>query len=138
MPFRSISAAPISVRRRISWCERHLLEHAFQHGVVRMVMRVDEAGHDQLAAGLDDFDARPRRDVGRNALDLAVVDEQVRDRGLVDVAVVVVDPSAADQKAGLSGCGHSLFSSHGGHHPITGRGFAMRLRAVSGGTCLAL
>ena len=37
--------------------EGHFLEQALRHHVMRMVVRVDEARHDELAGGIDDLDA---------------------------------------------------------------------------------
>ena len=37
--------------------EGHFLEQALRHHVMRMIMGVDEPRHDELARGIDDFDA---------------------------------------------------------------------------------
>ena len=69
-------------------------------------MRVDQPRNDELARRLDDLDAIGRRDRGRDPLDGLTIDEKIGDCRLMDVAVMVVDASAADQillGAGLRG-----------------------------------
>jgi len=61
-----------------------------------MIVRVDEPRDHELAGGLDDLDPVVGRDVRRDPLDDGAADQEVGGCGLVDVAVVVVDPSAAD------------------------------------------
>ena len=110
MPQRSDSSAPTRVRARSSsllrFCahrqrveqphlERQLLEQSAAQGVVRMVVRVDQAGHHQptgasmisCAAGMRDS-GRPQRS-RRPSIRMSAT-------RLMDVAVVVVDLSAAD------------------------------------------
>ena len=67
---------------------------------MRVVMRVDETRHDQLAGGID----RPvgGTDSGADSGDAVALDEHVGDRRQVGVAVMVVDPAAPDQNAGRS------------------------------------
>ena len=66
---------------------------------MRMVVRVHEARHDKVATGLDDLHAVRRRDGRCDALDLVAAYQKIGDRGLVDVAVMIVDAPAADQIA---------------------------------------
>ncbi len=61
-----------------------------------MVVRVDEAGDDELATGVDDL--RVGRDnIRLDACDGAAIDQDVGDSRLVHVRVVIVNPPAADQ-----------------------------------------
>ena len=57
--------------------ERHFLEQALRHHVVRMVMGVDETRHDELARGIDDFDAGLRRQVWPDPLDPLAADQDI-------------------------------------------------------------
>ena len=85
--------------------QRQGLETALQQYVVRVVMRVDETRHDELARGFD----RPvgGSQVGSDPGDPVTLDQDVGDRRKVSVALVVVDPAAPDQDAGRS-VGHIL------------------------------
>src|SRR5215467_9467687 len=64
-----------------------------------MIMRVDEAGHHQLARSVNDFRAGVGRQVLPQPLDRLARDEDVGLRRLVDVAVMVVGAAAPDQNA---------------------------------------
>ena len=80
--------------------QRQGLEAAFEKHVVRVVMRVDEARHDQLAGRVD----RPlrRAEPGADSRDPVAFDQDVRARRPVGIARVIVDPAAPDQDAGRS------------------------------------
>ena len=77
--------------------QRQLLEQAAAERVVGMVVRVDQAGDDELAARIDHL-CVVGREIGADRDDVAVLDQDVGDLRLVDVAVVVVDLAAADQQ----------------------------------------
>ena len=64
-----------------------------------MVVRVDGAGHHQPVGGVDDFVAAVNREIAADRDDVAVLDQNIGDRGLMDVAIVIVDLSAADQQS---------------------------------------
>ena len=90
--------------------EGHFLEQALRHHVMRMVMGVHEARHDELARGIDDFDAGVSRQVWPDPLDPLAADQDIGLSRLMDVAIMVVDATAADQNArDLSGAGHFIF-----------------------------
>jgi hypothetical protein len=59
-------------------------------------MSVDETGHDELARGIDDFDADVSRQVWPDPLDPLAGDQDINPRRLMNVAVMVVDAAAAD------------------------------------------
>jgi hypothetical protein len=73
-------------------------------------MGVDEAGHHELARGVDDSDVGFRRKVWSDALDLLAADQDIDLRRLMNVAIMVVDATAADQNGwDPGGAGHFIF-----------------------------
>ena len=101
--------------------ERDGFEAALQEHVVRMIVRIDEAGNDQLFSGVDRLGDRARAELGHRLLrrngfgepgpdgsNRAVDDQDVRDRRLIDIALVIVNAPALDQQSSLSNriCGH--------------------------------
>src|SRR5262245_25368036 len=64
-----------------------------------MVVRVDQPGHQQAARRVDDFLRCVRREIGTDRSDGVALDQDVGDGGFVDVAIVIVDLSAADQRS---------------------------------------
>ena len=62
-----------------------------------MVVRIDEARHDQSTGRVDDFVHAVGRKIGADRNDLVVFDQDIGDRRLMDVALMVIDLAAADQ-----------------------------------------
>ncbi len=93
-------AAVLPHRQRVEQpeFERQLLEQTAAQGVVGVIVRIDEPGHDQLARRVDDLMRPVGSQVRADRDDIAAVDQDVGDRRPVDVAVVVVDLSASHQQ----------------------------------------
>src|SRR5919198_426869 len=66
---------------------------------MRMVMRIDEPGHGQPSGCIDDFLHALAGKIGADRNYLVVFDENICDRRLMDVAVMVVNLSASDQRS---------------------------------------
>ena len=79
--------------------EGQFFEQPLRHHVMRMVVCVHEPRNDELAGGVEDFDAGLRRNMRRDTFDDCAMDQDVGDRRLVDVAVVVIDPGATNEVA---------------------------------------
>ena len=63
-----------------------------------MIVRIDQAGHDQPSRRVDHLVLAVGCQIAADRDDFAVFDQDVGDRRLMDVAVMVVDLAAADQQ----------------------------------------
>jgi hypothetical protein len=79
--------------------QRQLLEQAAAQHIMRMIVRIDEPGHDQPSGCIDDFMRAVGGKIGADRKDLVVFDQDVGERRLMDVALVVVDLAAPDQRS---------------------------------------
>jgi hypothetical protein len=61
-------------------------------------VRVDQAWHDQSVAGVEDCLHAFAWEVASDRDDIAAFDENVGERWFMNIAVVIVDLSASDQK----------------------------------------
>jgi hypothetical protein len=106
--------------------ERHVLEQAFGQHVIRMVVGIDEAWDDELAARFDYLRFVQNRRTPHNLFfqrrilvgrrhrnDARASDEDIAQRRVVDVAVVVVDAPAANEERRVGRCGDSRFNHLG-------------------------
>src|SRR5215208_4812097 len=76
-----------------------------------MVVRVHQSRHDQLSCGVDNLDTGFSWQVRADAFYPLAADQDIGLTRLVDVAIVVVDASAADQNArDLRDTGHPFCS----------------------------
>src|SRR5262249_49735120 len=106
MPHRRHSSAPTKVRARTSsllrsapmgqgveqpYFQWQLLEQPATQHIMRMIMRIDESGHDQSSRGIDDFVHVVGCKIGADRKDLVVFDQNIGDRRLMDIAFMVVD-----------------------------------------------
>jgi hypothetical protein len=64
-----------------------------------MIVRIDQPGHDQASGRIDDVVRNLGGKIGANRHDFVVFDQDVRDSRLMDIALVVVDLSASDQRS---------------------------------------
>ncbi len=82
--------------------ERHFLQRAFGQHVVRMVMRIDEAGQHEMPARIELFDrgVRDRGKAGRDAGDLVSGNRDVERIRLVPVGERQHCPAATDDQRG--------------------------------------
>src|SRR5262249_38860467 len=79
--------------------QRQLLEQAAAQHIMRMIVRIDEPGHDQPSGCIDDFVRAVGKKIGADRMYLVVFDQDVGDRRLMDVALVVVNLAASDQRS---------------------------------------
>src|SRR5262249_27411897 len=79
--------------------QRQLLEQAAAQHIVRMIVRIDEPGHDQPSGCIDDFVHGVGGKSGTDRKYLVVFDQDVGERRLMDIALVVVDLAASDQRS---------------------------------------
>src|SRR5215217_7413247 len=75
---------------------------------MRMVMGIDEPGDYQPSRRVDDFIHAVAWQVGAHRNDLVVFDQDIGDRRLMDIPIMVVDLAALNQR---SSCCHKLRSS---------------------------
>jgi hypothetical protein len=61
-------------------------------------MGIDQAGHDQPTGGIDHFMLAVGREMGADRGDAAVCNEDIGDRRMMDIAVMVVDLPASNQQ----------------------------------------
>jgi hypothetical protein len=91
--------------------EGHILKQALRQHVIGMIMGVDEAGDDELAARLDRFGGDTFRfhvlARRRHRGDARTHDQDVADRRIVDIAIMVVDACAADQQRAFARFHHT-------------------------------
>jgi hypothetical protein len=92
-------AEALRVRVHHPHVEGQLLEQPFRHHVMGMVVRVHEPGDDQLAGCLKNLDPIVGHDVRGNALNDLAADQNIGGRRLMDVAVMVVDPTTTNEVA---------------------------------------
>ena len=78
--------------------ERQLLEQPAAQRVVRVVMRIDQAGHHQPAGCVDRFVHALAGEIGTDRGDRVAFDQDIGERRLMDVAFMVIDLAAADQR----------------------------------------
>src|SRR6266498_2683996 len=66
---------------------------------MRMIVRIDKPGQYQPSGCIDDFVHDVGCKIGADAKYLVVFDQDIGDRGLMDIALVVVDLAASDQRS---------------------------------------
>src|SRR5262245_5349108 len=66
---------------------------------MRMIVRIDEPGHDQPSGCIDHFVHGIGCKIGTNRNYLVVFDQGIGDRRLMDIAVVVIYLTASDQRS---------------------------------------
>src|SRR4029434_6541935 len=66
---------------------------------MRMVVRIDKPGQYQPSGRIDDFVHDVGCKIGADGKYLVVFDQDIGDRGLMDIALVVVDLAASDHRA---------------------------------------
>jgi hypothetical protein len=88
-------------RQRVEqpYFQRQLLEQAATEHVMGMVVRVDESGHDQASGRIDDLVHAVEGKIATDRKYPVVLDQDVGDRRLMDITLVVVHLTAADQRA---------------------------------------
>jgi hypothetical protein len=64
-----------------------------------MIVRIDEPGHDQPSGCIDDFVHAVGGKIGADRMYFVIFDQDVGERRLMDVALVVVNLAASDQRS---------------------------------------
>jgi hypothetical protein len=64
-----------------------------------MIVRIDKPGHDQPSGCIDDLVHDVGCKIGTNRKYFVVFDQDISDRRLMDIALMVVDLAASDQRS---------------------------------------
>ena len=94
MVYREVNILPCSALPG-----KNPLASMIRHHVMGMIVRVHEPWDDKLAGGVENFDPIVSRNLRCDPFDDPTVDQKIGGCRLMDVAVMVVNPSAADQVA---------------------------------------
>jgi len=113
-PHAELGLAPLAEIGRLGMqgpdVERRILYQALNQGVVGVIVRIDEAGHDQFAASIDHVGPPSARVSGEGLLDMrpflrfahrrdgAAFDDDVAHPRQINIAVRVPDASPRDQQ----------------------------------------
>src|SRR6516225_5876345 len=103
MPHRRHSSAPTKVRAHLilaalgshrqgveqPYFQWQLLEQPATQHIMRMIMRIDESGHDQSSGGIDDLVHVVGCKIGADRKDFVVFDQNIGDRRLMDITFMV-------------------------------------------------
>ncbi len=79
--------------------EGHFFKKTLRHHVMRMIVSVHEPWDDELAGGGENFDPVFGCNFWGDPFDSPTVDQKIGSCGLMDVPIMVINPSAADQVA---------------------------------------